>query len=64
MNRAVSVVVVLFQLCLASHVAAQVPDIPTALEPWKAWVLHDNTEWPCPPSLTMLRFAAAGGRHG
>jgi hypothetical protein len=51
MNRAVSVVVVLFQLCLASHVAAQVPDIPTALEPWKAWVLHDNTEWPCPPQF-------------
>ena len=49
MNRAASVLVVLFQLCVVSIVAAaQAPDIPASLEPWKAWALHDKAERACP----------------
>ena len=48
MNRSASVVVVLFQLCLVANVAAQAPDIPASLEPWKQWVLHDEADWSCP----------------
>jgi hypothetical protein len=41
-------------LCLVGNLAAAVPpvqalDIPAELEPWKAWVLHDNAEQQCPP---------------
>ena len=53
MNRATSVVVVLFLLCLFSTVVAAVApvlakDIPASLEPWKEWVLHDKADQHCP----------------
>ncbi len=53
MNRAGSVVVVLFLLCevISGGVAAasvKALDIPASLEPWRAWVLHDKAEQQCP----------------
>ncbi|MBC2711116.1 MAG: hypothetical protein HGJ94_09005 [Desulfosarcina sp.] len=53
MNRAASVVVVLFLLCLGSIVVAvvvpvQAVEIPVSLEPWKEWVLHDKADQHCP----------------
>jgi len=53
MNRAGSVVVVQFLLCLVINgwVAAapvKAPEIPESLEPWRTWVLHDKAELQCP----------------
>ena len=53
MNRAGSIVVVLFMFCLVltgsvAAASAKAFDIPASLEPWRAWVLHDNAEQRCP----------------
>ncbi len=53
MNRAGSVVVVLFLLCLVitggvAAASVKALDIPASLEPWRAWVLHDKAEQQCP----------------
>ncbi|MDX2454458.1 hypothetical protein [Desulfosarcina sp.] len=53
MNRAGSVVVALYLLCLVITVGvaaaqAKALDIPASLEPWRAWVLHDKAEQQCP----------------
>ena len=53
MNRAASLVVVLFLLCLVDMMVVavapvQAVDIPASLKPWKKWVLHDKADQPCP----------------